>query len=90
MKIDAPPLPIVNDSSPVLVSNALEHEMPDCPMHGFPPPRDAPALNTFSEYKAARTTAIIRIAHPYVIRYSIALCALKWLFFICTPLFGHL
>ena len=29
LKIDAPPLPIVNDSSPVLVSNALEHEMPD-------------------------------------------------------------
>jgi AAA+ ATPase superfamily predicted ATPase len=33
------------------------------------------ALNTPREKSAPRTTAIMSIAHPYVMRYSIALCA---------------
>jgi len=34
-------------------------------------------LNTPKEKRDARTTDIISIAHPYVIRYSIADCATK-------------
>ena len=43
-------------------------------------PRNELLLNTPSENSAASTIAIISMAHPYVIRYSIALCAFLYAF----------
>jgi hypothetical protein len=58
---------------PLVYSIGLPHTYP-APARQEVPRAGAP-LNTPMEKRTARTTAITRIAHPYVIRYSIADCA---------------
>jgi len=56
------------------LNTGLLQRKPEAATHDVPS-NDA-LLNTPSSKSAPSTTAIIRMAHPYVIRYSIALCAL--------------
>jgi hypothetical protein len=59
------------------------HKKPEFAMHVVP--MREPELKIPRENKAARTIAIINIAQPYVIRYSIALCALCEVVFPIQP-----
>ena len=48
-------------------------------------PISAPELKTPRENRAARTIATISIAQPYVIKYSMALCAFRWAMLYISP-----
>jgi hypothetical protein len=54
-------------------NDGLEQRYPDAPMHEVP--EMELGLKTPNVKSADKTTAIIKIAQPYVIRYSMALCA---------------
>jgi hypothetical protein len=63
-----------NAISPLVPNEGLEHKYPGEATHADPT-RDPPP-KTPRENNAPNTTAIISIAQPYVMRYSMALCAL--------------
>jgi len=56
------------------LNTGLLQRKPEAATHDVP--SNDVLLNTPSSKSAPRTTATVSIAHPYVIRYSIALCAL--------------
>jgi hypothetical protein len=66
-------------------STGLEQRYPDPGMQVVP--TKELLLNTPNENRAPSTIAMINMAQPYVMRYSMALCALKFLAFenILTP-----
>ena len=75
--------PIEVNRRPLLAKRGVPHIYPTVPTHAAPPPPVGLRENKPRDHKDASTMEIIRIAQPYVIRYSIADCALALGLMVC-------